>query len=733
MVFRRPPVTRRSLAQNSLLAFATAAFVTSTPLTLALAQPAAGLATPEASAAHESAFAIPADDARDREVYRQHLMLLSDPFMEGRGPGTKGNRIAADYLAFHFQRLGLKPAFAEKTPGDEKGAAAGEQHNEDHSAGAPTYFQEFRAGREAIASESVLSLNTPSGPVEFKAGSEYTVLGFSADADLPDAPLAFVGYSLERTAKDGAKYSSYSESENLNGKVAVMLRFEPMDKDGKSLWRDADVTSAGWSPAAGLAGKLQSAIQRGVSAIIVINTPGADDERVKKLDSTAATANWSRKLDVPVLMISPEAGERLIKATDPKGRSLMDLRRWADTMPAPEAGAPATIDLAKATARLVTKIERRPRITWNVGGVLPGFGPLADEYIVVGAHFDHVGYGYTGGSRTGELGVIHPGADDNASGTSGMLLSADLLSRAYAKLRDGYNPAQGKGARSILFLGFSAEEMGLIGSQEFVRNAPIEASKLVAMLNMDMIGRSKDRSLEIGGTGTAEGLADIVLPNFEAPVAGMLGAATSGNEPATSGGADVSSSGGFTVKASPGGRGPSDHASFYSAGIPVLFFFTGLHEQYHTPRDVATLIDINDATDIAQCVAMTALNIAERPEPLKFTSTDKAKGGDAAQTSMKNVKVRFGIAPGNYADGEEGVLVGEVYPNTSAAVAGIHEGDRLLKWNGHDIGDVAAWMTQLSQHKPGDVVEVTVQRKGKTADQTEVVPVTLKAREAADQ
>lgn len=710
-----------------------------------------------------------ADQARDEHAYTQHLMFLADPFMEGRGPGTNGNKVAADYLKFHFERLGLKPAFTPEPAASEEKAADANDRNAAPTTEAPgtpqlasSFYQLFQAGREARASEAQVLLNPSDSAARsfaFAHNTDYSVMGFSSDADLKDAELVFVGYALESAGKDGVEYSSFGSDDDLTGKVAVMLRFEPMDEQGRSLWRSEEAGSAGsgggggggWTGASGLAGKLQAVIQRNAAGVIVINTPGAADERVNKLETTVGSASWSRRLDIPVLMMSPDAGEKLVRAA--ATTSLMDLRRRADRIGLPESDGgtkPGAVALSGAKLNINVKVDRVPRNTWNVAGVLPGFGSLADEYVIIGAHYDHVGYGYTGGSRMNEMGVIHPGADDNASGTSGLLLAADLLSREYAMMREKWatheklGPGVGgdahlnKGARSIIFVGFSAEEMGLIGSREFVKAAPVEASKITCMINMDMIGRygstigsegsagADDKSaqpersrrgvinsgagLELGGVGTAEGWREIVQAAFEPT--------------------------GLSLKYSPGGRGPSDHASFYAASIPVLFVFTGLHEQYHTPRDTADLINVPGAVQVTYGVTRTALAAATRPDILKFTSTDKTKSsehggpGDPGQVSMRNVKVRFGIAPGNYAEGELGVLVGEVYPNTSAAIAGIKTGDRLLKWNGQEIGDVAAWMTQLSQHKPGDVVDVTLQRKDGT---NEVVPVTLKAREQMDQ
>ncbi|MBX3386382.1 MAG: M28 family peptidase [Phycisphaeraceae bacterium] len=629
---------------------------------------------------------IPFNDARDTALYQQHVLTLSNPFFEGRGPGTRGNRLAAEYLEHQFKTLGLKPVFVETEGGP-----------------ANSYMQTFTAGTEAVAGTAEFALVSGESRTTLVPNADFTVLGFSSDANLTVAPMVFVGYALEDAGTDESPYTSFAENDDLTGKIAVLLRFEPMTDEGKSLWRDG---RSGWTGAAGLGGKIRNTLARGAAGVIVINPPGTQDPRVEKLESTAASASWMRRQDVPIVLLSPEAGDRLVRAADAQGRSLLDLRRLADTQTEPNL-----IPLSNASLALNVALERRPRVTWNVAGLLPGRGDLAEQVIIVGAHFDHVGYGYTGGSRSNELGVIHPGADDNASGTTGMILAADLLSRAYAQLPSDIS------ARSILFIGFSAEEMGLIGSRYFVRNNPFSATAVYAMLNLDMIGRLRDRKLEIAGTGTAKGLRDLVVPLFEEA--------------------------GFEVNAQPGGRGPSDHASFYAADIPVLHLFTGLHDEYHTPRDTADLINHEGGVDITHGLSEFTIRLATRPEPLEFTSTDRGgarrgrgdrAAGDEAQddqprTPMGNVRIRFGISPGTYAEDETGVLVGEVFPNTSAADAGIIAGDRLTKWNGEAIPDVAGWMEFLAKHAPGDVVQVTLMREG----QELTLPVTLRARERRDQ
>lgn len=618
-------------------------------------------------------------DPSQVRAYRSHVEFLANPFMEGRGPDTRGNVIAAEYLEAGFKSLGLTPLIV-----DPDGAAGGESSH----AG---FRQEFTAGNNVRRIDSLLTGN-PDAPAAgaFQHGLDYTALGFSASASAT-GPLAFVGYAIGKGGPDGS-YTSFAgdaAAKTLEGKIAVLFRFEPMGEDGKSQWRQK--SDGQWTAAAAIAEKINAVVRRGAVGIIIVSPPDCADPRAKKLESTEATARWMRQQEVPIVLMTPEAAERLLKTRDAQGRSIRDLRRAAD---AGDVG----IELAPDPVTLSVELDRSPRTTWNIVGVLPGKGDRAREVVVVGAHYDHVGYGYTGGSRTDEYGVVHPGADDNASGTAGLLMAAGALKERYDRA-----PADAN-LRSIVFAGFSAEEMGLIGSRHYVKNNPHSADQTYAMINMDMIGRMRDNALEVAGTGTAEGFDAFLSPLFEAS--------------------------GLQIRKSPGGRGPSDHAAFYGAGVPVLHLFTGLHEEYHTPRDTIATINFEGGLRAAHLATEIAYALAGREGPLTFTSTDRRRdAGPADQPSptMGNVKVRFGIAPANYADADPGVGVGEVIAGTSAEEAGIQKGDRLIRWNGKPVDDVEGWMRLLAEHKPGDVVDVTIKRKG----EEQVVRVTLKSRDQA--
>lgn len=321
----------------------------------------------------------------------------------------------------------------------------------------------------------------------------------------------------------------------------------------------------------------------------------------------------------------------------------------------------------------------------NVAGVLRGSGDLAGQYIVIGAHLDHLGDGQFG-SR-GETGALHPGADDNASGVAGVLLMAQGLASDYAQL--------GGDRRSVLFIAFSGEESGLNGATYYVNNpvAPITTHTL--MVNFDMIGRIKDGRLSVSGVGTGIGLDDIVEPIF-----------------------DASS---LIEQVETGLSGRSDHWAFYEAGVPVLFVTEAdQNDDYHTQNDVSWKINRTQGAETAAVFARVVHSLATTSDNMAFVGGQRPSAGP----SMGDIRVRFGIRPGSYVEGVSGVAVGGVTPDSPADYAGLESGDLLVGWNGQEVGDVRDWMGQLMRHEPGDVVTVTVERDGERID----LKVTLQDR-----
>lgn len=665
-----------------------------------------GLLLPVGVAPAQPGIGFDPADTPEKELarYREHVVTLANPFFEGRGSGTRGNQLASDYVEFWFKQLGLKPAFdsvERARDGTEVVTADG------------AFKQPFEVGASVEVSAAAVEFSTVKTPdgaaprtIRLTQHTDFEIMGISG-SDVAEGGLVFVGYGIEKgPAPDYSKFSSFKDDDDLSGKVVLLLRYEPMTDKGESQW-----TVGAWSDMSSLRTKLGTLVDRGAAGVLLVTPPGAKEPRNTPASGLQTTAMTSRGMgkpqEIPIAMITQKKADQIVRLADAQQRSLEDLRKLAD-----KGGG--VIPLPGVRATVSATVERPPRMTSNVAAVLPGKGPLASQFLVIGAHFDHIGDGRLGGSAKDEPGKIHFGADDNASGTAGMLVMAERMSRAYQQLPDGAS------TRSVLFMAFSGEEIGLLGSRHFVQSGKYAASSIYAMLNMDMIGRLRDDKFELHGTGTAEGFNDLLKPLLD--------------------------SWGVPIKNLPGGRGPSDHSSFYSGGIPVLFFFTGFHEQYHTPRDVSQLVNFEGAIKVLDLVTPIATMLASRTEPLVFKSTepvkkerpeapaDHAAGAVPAQADQQQVggvagtRIRFGIAPGDYSGSDTGVAVGEVYEGTSAADAGIKVGDRLMKWNGAEIDSVETWMSQLGKHKPGDVVTVTLQRKdGKVED----VKVTLKARSDA--
>ncbi len=604
-------------------------------------------------------------------TFNDHLTILASPWMEGRLPGTRGMELAKEYMEFQFRASGLLPAVG----------SGGE---------APSFRQPFNLG----STNEVTAASLGIGDASFVhgEGGDFTVTGLGVGGEI-DAPLVFVGYGIE----DGRdRFSSFGEETDLTGKVAVLLRFEPMDADGNSLWTRRD---GSWSRRAGFNGKLQAVADRGAVGAIIVNTPGANDARVGTL--LAAGGGGRAIAKVPVLHLSAAAGERLVTAGTGGAKTLSGLRD--------EANAGAAVLEFQGTARILAGLERRAVVAENVIGLLPGKGALADEYIVVGAHLDHLGQGSFGSRDRENAGrQLHPGADDNASGSAGIILIADKMARDYEAAGEAAN------LRSVLFMGFSAEESGLNGSNYYANHPIAPIGQHVLMMNFDMIGRIKDRRLSLSGAETGAGLQEFLDPIIAGSPLAIV-------QPERMSGA-------------------SDHTSFMRKDMPVLFaIIADFHGDYHTPRDVSSLINRVDAVHAANLFYEIALAAAQRPEAFPFVEqqtrrrarrnrasaesepkaeTEPAPAGGGAPRAAT---VQFGIRP-SYT--EEGVVVEGITPDSPAAAAGLMKNDRIRTWNGAAV-DLAGFSEKLKAAKPGDKVKVGVTRASGEKVELEVV---LRAR-----
>lgn len=605
------------------------------------------------------------------ERLRGHVQYLASDKLEGRRTGTPGARLAAEYIVREFARYKLRPA----------GTEAGEDRR---------YLQKFPyvAGVE-LGKGNSLRLETrltPTGTegassIALRVGEDWMPLGMSTNGKLVDAPVAFAGYGI--TAKE-LSHDDYAGG-YIKGRVAVVLPGTPDGDDphGKFV-RYNDVR---W--------KAIAAREAGALALVVVAR-----EEVFKQDSFYGLKfdNSAGDAGLPVLAISRQAALKLLGAI---GHTLADVEKAALAASAAATAAanaqvpatggdssyPKTFAALMANAQLDLSLDvvRRDAPAFNVVGILEGSDPkLKSEAIVIGAHYDHLGLGGEGSLAPRE-GQVHHGADDNASGVAGLLELARLFSTRRPR-------------RTLVFIAFSGEEEGLLGSNFYVNHPAVPLSQTVAMINMDMIGRMKDNRLMVGGVGTAEEWRSLVNERNVAPeLKGEPQDARSSYLPVRS----------FNLTLTEDGYGPSDHSSFYSKRVPVLFFWTGTHDDYHKPTDTADKIDYESEALILSYI----YNILSAVDEADKRPTYAVARSESAGRNM-GFRVYLGTIP-NYADSKDGLKLDGVRDDSPAAKAGLKAGDVITRLAGREVRNVYDYTYALGEMKAGVEYEVEILRDGK--------------------
>ena len=427
------------------------------------------------------------------------------------------------------------------------------------------------------------------------------------------------------------------------------------------------------TPAAGLitpptAPRPKDAADHGAVALLLVNPPGNEPDLLAPFHgSFAASAT------LPVYQIRQTVADQILAAASaPNLKSLCDQIN--------SSFKPHSLALDKFNISGEVQIESQVTHIKNVAAVLPGQGPHADEYVVGGAHYDHLGLGQYG-HMFGPPGSIYHGADDNASGTATILELASRLANAPAP------------QRSIIFICFTAEEEGIIGSEYFVKHPPVPLDKIVAMVNLDMVGRVHDQILNIGGQGTAK--------DFDAILAQ----------------ADLDSP--LKLKSvGRGGMGPSDHMSFAQRRIPVLFFWSGIHIDYHRPTDTADKINYEGIAEIADFTAKVITGLTKMPHDPYIVEADKDSmhlfGAPMFGTGPVR-RVILGVIP-DYAAAESrvGVLISGTTPGTPAEAAGLREGDLLVQFGPTKLENLMDLTQALAHSKPGDKIPLKILRGNQT-------------------
>ena len=578
------------------------------------------LTTPAAEAKHPKpapALTLPESDV---DCFTEVSSKLAADDMEGRGLGTAGNAKAAALIARWMDGMGL-------------------------AAPASGRMQTF----EARTGVTLGNNNRLDGAAP---GAGWTPLGFSKSGPFT-GEVVFAGYGIQ--AKD-LGYDDYAGLD-VKGKVVLAMRFEPGEGaeaspfDGKRPTRYSDLRT-----------KAIVAREAGAAALVLVSPAKAADEP----DNLPPLRTMGPQSDagIPVIQISRATAERWLGSTVAAAQSTIDSTYKPASRPLPGITATGQVDVVPVTAT-----------TQNVVGVVPGQGALADEIVVLGAHYDHLGHGGTGSFQP-DIAAIHNGADDNASGVAGILCAAQRLTRAAPDEAD---------RRTVVVVAFSAEEIGLGGSSLYVQTPAVGTmAKTAAMVNLDMVGRLRDQKLSVLGTDSAAGWTPLLA-------AAQLTVPT------------------LLVNSGGDGYGPSDHSSFYAEGVPVAHLFTGVHDGYHTPEDDAALLNNAGGGEV---VAFTKALVAaaSRAERLAYVRTGAAPvNGDS-----RGYGAYFGSVP-DYSAMEAttgGVTLSDVRKGSPAEKAGLQKGDVITGMAGTSVQNLYDMTYVLREHRAGETIEVVFQRGG---------------------
>jgi hypothetical protein len=550
---------------------------------------------------------------------------LASPEWEGRGIGTGGIDSAAAYIESLMRAHDL-------APGGEDG----------------TYFQSLDVTTGVTVGEPTA---IQAGAESFPAGDQFQPLGFSSNGTLT-APVVFAGYGI---TAPGFEYDDYAGLD-VRDKLVLVLAQEPGEMDSTSRF-NGNVNTAH----AELRTKAINAREHGALGMLIVNGPRYHSgEPIRRPRSDGAGYVTSGIL---AAQISETIAERLLRGS---GATLAGLQKTIDDHTRP--GSMALPDSVKLTVTL----KRTRATTRNVVGWITGRD--TSRTIVIGAHYDHLGYGGES-SLTPDSREPHVGADDNASGTAVVLEVARTLA---ARRRPPVH--------NLVFCAFTGEESGLLGSSRFVDGPTRPLETIEAMINLDMVGRLRDGKLMVMGAGTA----------VEFP--GLLESANR---------ARTRSNGAFDLRTSSDGYGPSDHTSFYKRNVPVLALFTGVHTDYHKPSDTPEKLNPAGMSQIADFVVALVESLDARPrvtyQKAKADSTVGRIAGGGGYGAW------LGTIP-DYMQTEGGVLLSGIRSGSPAEKAGLEQGDTIVKFDGVRIDNIYDYTYALRSRKPGQQVRITVRR-----------------------
>jgi aminopeptidase YwaD len=553
--------------------------------------------------------------------FRDNIKYLSSDELLGRLTGSAGDSLAAVYIRSKLSSYGLIPLSGDG-------------------------FQRFRVTRRILAGKgNALSVNGKA----LASDKDFMPMVFSSNAGL-DAEVVFAGYGFN-LKNDSLKWDDYSGLD-VKGKWVMILRGDPENENTKSPF----------IPYSSDRDKALVAKDMGASGVLMVSGPSFDSQ-----DAFDALGNEGYSVDIPVLRIKKGVADLIFAKSN---NSIDSLEKKLNS-----TRKPGSFNTG-ARVNAIAEIVRETTNTRNVEMLLPGEDPgLSDQYIIIGAHFDHLGMGGPGsGSRALDTVGIHHGADDNASGVAMML----ALAEKFAKTKGSHR-------RSIICLAFTGEEEGLLGSKHFADDPGINLSKVNVMINLDMVGRlNETNNLQISGVGTAEGMKDMIYSKTDTSV--------------------------IKLTLSEEGYGPSDHSSFYGKNIPVLFYFTGAHMDYHTPKDTWDKINYKGMAEISDLVFNVARHLSSDSSRLKF----KEAGPKAQAVVYKRGKgVALGIMPDFAGVVKNGLRADFITPGKPAALGGMQKGDIITFIDGKPVNNIQDYMFRMGQLKHGQTISVEVIRNDK--------------------
>jgi aminopeptidase YwaD len=585
---------------------------------------------------------------------RTHVQYLASEQLEGRKTGEPGAAAAARYVAEQFGRFKLKPVV--KAGNAKLGFMQPFPYVAGVSVGGSSYLRLIPAD---MTRESKL-----------EPGITYMPFGNSINAEIANASLVFAGHGIVTPDK---KYDDYAGLD-VNGKVVLIFDGTPDANNPHSEFVGFNIHT-----------KANIAREKGARAILVIATePNLTQDRLGRLVYEPTSGETA----IPVLTIARDQATPVLGLDSTRAIDNFEEAYIAKWKADPASARPALPSVQSYRVSLKVALIKKTVDAHNVIGIIEGRDPvLQNEAIVIGAHYDHLGRGGRS-SLSPNSADIHHGADDNASGTAAVV----ELARKFAKEKNN--------KRTLIFMAFGGEEEGLLGSKHYVNNPVWPLDKTVAMINLDMVGRLNEKKLTIGGIGTATEFKALVAAKNKKPGGVWADTGTQASE------ADLNM---FSLQLNEDGFGPSDHSSFYSKQIPVLFLFTGTHLDYHKPSDTFEKINFPGLTRLTYYVGEVAGAIDDNPN----RPTYKKAQSSGSMTARASFNVSLGTIP-SYAETNDGLGLDGVRDGSPAGKAGLKAGDKIIKLAGKDVRNISDYMFTMSTMKAGEEYEVIVKRGTET-------------------